>query len=102
MATKEAKPKIPGAPTPIADVPGVIVTWDYTHTELINTPLTILSYMEIETQYGPAFVTECLIKEKPHTALMGGQVLMQQLIKAEDAFPVSATIIKIGKYYTFQ
>lgn len=86
-------------PTPIADVPGAISSWDYTHSEIVDTPLVLISYVEIETQYGAAFVTECIIKDEVVQVLMGGVVLMQQLASCKNAFPVAATVTNTGKYY---
>lgn len=89
-------------PTPISDVPGVAVTWKYTHTDLVDQEIIIHDYVEIETQYGQSLVCNCTIKEEMHSVLMGAQVIMNQILKASTYLPVSATVIFTGKYYLLQ
>lgn len=99
MTDKPIASRDPIKPTPIADVPGAINSWDYTHSEIVDTPIVINGYTEIETQHGVAFVTECIIKDEVVQVLMGGVVLMHQLAACKEAFPVSATVINTGKYF---
>lgn len=75
--------------------------WDVTHSQLVNVELVVLKYDHIETQYGDALLADCLVKGEPKKVLIGGQVLIQQLVAISDQLPVLATIIKVGTYYTF-
>ncbi len=99
VTSKPQKPVQPALPTPIGDVPGVAVTWDYTHSELVDKDLVIHDYVEIETQYGPSLVCNCTINDEVHPVLMGAKVIMNQIILSADFLPVSATIIFTGKYF---
>ncbi len=96
---KEVKP--PDA-QPIADVVNLEAPWDYTHTELKNQTIVFTGYSEFETQYGNAFLADVIVDGQEVKVLIGGQVLMQQLAGCRGNFPVSATIIKEGRYYTFR
>jgi hypothetical protein len=99
MPSERKKIEQPPLPTPIGDVPGVVVNWKYTHTDLVDKEIVIHDYLEIETQYGQALVCNCTIEDEMHPVLMGAQVIMNQIIMAEDYLPVTASIIYTGKYY---
>lgn len=102
MASERKKIEKAQIPTPIGDVPGVSVSWKYTHTDLVDQEVIIHDYVEIETQFGQALVCNCTVKDELQSVLMGAQVIMNQILKSSNYLPVSATIINTGKYYLLQ
>lgn len=87
---------------PISEVADLEVPWQYKHSDLTNKEFIIFGYEQIETQYGTSFLADCLVNDERVRVLIGGLVLMQQLEKVKGKFPVSVTIVRLGRYYSFQ
>ena len=76
--------------------------WEFTHRDVLDTPLVILTAKSIQTQFGEAYISDVLIDEEYHTVLFGGSVLVKQVEEAKEHLPVWAMVIKPGKYYQFE
>ena len=77
--------------------------------EVLNKEIHVLRYKVKKTKFAEAKNPDCLtvqfsFPEDENTRFVffsGSSVLMQQLEKYEDKLPFTATIKKIGKYFTF-
>ena len=76
--------------------------WDYTHAELVNTPIVINSFEPISTGYGESLLAKCLIQDEEKNVLIGAVFLMKALMQVQEHLPVRATIIKKGVAYNFE
>lgn len=102
MSEEKTKPRGPYQAIPIQDVEGFNPQWDYTHRDVLNKKITVLAFIEIKTQYGEALLVDCDIEGKKVKVLIGGMVLIDQLLSVQSHLPVEATVIKEDRYYTFQ
>jgi len=76
---------------------------------ILEKEIMVLRYRIKKTKYAEAKNPDCLTvqfsypeNENTHFVFFSGSsVLMQQLEKYKDKLPFSATIKKIGKYFTF-
>jgi hypothetical protein len=75
--------------------------WDYTHTDLVDREIILLSAVTIRTQYGEAYLAEIMLDGEKKSALIGGTVLKEQLSFIMNELPVKTTIRFVKKYYTF-
>ena len=77
--------------------------------EVLNKEINVLRYKIKKSKFAEAKNPDCLTvqfsfpeDENTHFVFFSGSaVLMQQLEKYEDKLPFSATIKKVGKYFTF-
>ena len=76
--------------------------WEFTHADLKDKKLVILSMTPVTTRYGECLLGKCLIDDKETSVLFGGEVLIRQLKLIENELPVEATIRKNGRYYEFE
>jgi hypothetical protein len=91
------------AATPIMD--GRKIALD----DILNKEIVVLRYKVKKSKFTDAKNPECLTvqfayteKEAEHFVFFSGSsVLMEQLEKYKDKIPFTATIKKIGKYFTF-
>ena len=76
--------------------------WDMVHSDLVGQEIVICSAQPCETQFGSAYICECLVDGEMCNVLMGGQVLCKQLEKLLNRLPFTATIVHEHRYYEFQ
>jgi hypothetical protein len=77
--------------------------------EILDKEILVLRYRVKKTKFSEAKNPDCLTvqfsypdNENTHYVFFSGSsVLMQQLEKYQDKLPFSATIKKVGKYFTF-
>ena len=77
--------------------------------DILEKEIIVLRYRVKKTKFSEAKNPDCLtvqfvypVNEEAHFVFFSGSsVLMQQLEKYKDKLPFSATIKKIGKYFTF-
>ena len=77
--------------------------------DILDKEILVLRYRIKKSKFSEAKNPDCLTvrfaypeNEQAHFVFFSGSsVLMQQLEKYQDKLPFSATIKKIGKYYTF-
>jgi hypothetical protein len=77
--------------------------------DILDKEILVLRYMIKKSKFSEAKNPDCLTvqfaypeNENAHFVFFSGSsVLMQQLEKYQDKLPFSATIKKVGKYYTF-
>jgi len=77
--------------------------------DILDKEIVVLRYRVKKTKYAEAKNPDCLTvqfaypeNENTHFVFFSGSsVLMQQLEKYKDKLPFTATIKKIGKYFTF-
>ncbi len=75
--------------------------WGMKHSDLINLNVIVISFTDIETNYGQAYLAECIVEGKREKVLFGAQVLMEELDKVKADLPMEFRVAKPGKYYTF-
>lgn len=76
--------------------------WDCTHADLVGKDTLFMEFRTTKTQYGEALLCDCFNEvDGAFVALIGGQVLMEQLKEVEDRLPLRAIIAKTGRYYCF-
>lgn len=74
--------------------------WDLTHKELLGEFVIIMTTKTINTKYGEAELCQIVHQGEEKIALMGGQVLKDQLKELSPHLPVCAVIRKPALAYT--
>jgi len=77
--------------------------------EILNKEIIVLRYRIKKTKFNEAKNPDCLTvqfaypenKDSHFVFFSGSSVLMQQLEKYKEKLPFTATIMKVGKYFTF-
>jgi hypothetical protein len=99
MATEKKKdlgiPKL----KPFGETKAARIEWDYTHSQIVDKVVIILSAVGTDTQFGNAYICECIIDEQRVNVLFGGSVLCKQIEQMSDELPVQAWVIKPAHYY---
>jgi hypothetical protein len=101
VTKKELKPLV----TPVkkfSDVYDASTPWEGTHKTIQGKLIQINKATKIDTSYGPAFLCDVKIDDEMRKILIGGKVLVTQLEKLQLDLPIEATIVKRGRYYTFE
>lgn len=75
--------------------------WDVTHKELVDEVIVLLRAKEIQTKYGAAWLCDIEHQGEKKTALMGGQVLRDQIADLGVNLPVICVIKKPARSYGF-
>lgn len=75
--------------------------WDYTHKDLLDKIVIVLSATKARTQYGKCFICQCIVDDQQVSVLMGGDVLVKQIKQLRAEMPFRALLVKPGAYYTF-
>jgi hypothetical protein len=73
--------------------------WDVTHKEIVGEVIVLLTAKEITTRYGPAMLCDIEHQGETKTALLGGQVLRDQVTDLMLSLPVIAVIRKPARSY---
>jgi len=77
--------------------------------DVLDKEITVLRYRIKKTKFSEAKNPDCLTVQFAYSGnddahfvfFSGSSVLMQQLEKYQDKLPFTATIKKVGKYFTF-
>ena len=75
--------------------------WDLTQKELADKVIVLHRYTDINTQYGAAYLVDIDTEGEQRTLLVGGEVLMSQLVELAEHLPCVAVIRKPGRSYVF-
>lgn len=75
--------------------------WEHTQKEVVDKVMILHRYTAITTHYGDAYIVDIDIEGEQKTLLVGGQVLMKQLVELTDYLPVISVIRKPGRCYVF-
>lgn len=75
--------------------------WDMTHKNIIGEVIVIHNFKTITTRFGEAGLCKIDHQGEVKMCLMGGSVLLDQLIELEKMLPVLAIVRKPAKAYTF-
>lgn len=77
--------------------------WEYTHTDLVDKEVVVLSAESITTDFGDAYLCKVLVNGTEAVVLFGGVVLVKQIAANIRDIPFKALLVKRPnvRYYEF-
>ena len=102
MSDEKIKSLVGASPVKkFGDIYNAQTPWAATHKQIKDKEVIILKAVKIETGYGMGILADTKVDGNIIKVLFGGKVLIKQLEAVLDELPISATVKKNGRYYTF-